>query len=400
MLKPEIHEKERERLKDLESYAILDTLSETDYDDLTAIAAGICGTEISLISLIDDKRQWFKSHHGLDVTETPKDYAFCAHAINDPENIFIIQDARKDDRFHDNPLVTSDPRVIFYAGVPLISDNGLPLGTLCVIDHEPKLLSQSQIKSLRALGRQVMNILNLRKTKLTLEKTFTNLEEKNLELERFAYVAAHDLKSPLNGIIGLTQLFSENYSSKVDDEGKEILSLIAKSSDNLRNLIDGLLEYSRCENVLKENKSHINLNSLMDDLTGLFVYEQNLKLKLKSSITNIVINRAALEQVLINLVTNAIKYNDKKNVEIEIGVSESTTHYEIYIQDNGPGIALEDQEKIFDIFKVIGNKDRFGKKGNGIGLATVKKVIENSGGSIKVKSEPTKGARFIFTFEK
>ncbi|CAM4255585.1 sensor histidine kinase [Gillisia hiemivivida] len=123
-----------------------------------------------------------------------------------------------------------------------------------------------------------------------------------------------------------------------------------------------------------------------------------MKLKLNSSITDIVINRAALEQVLINLITNAIKYNDKKNVEIVIGLAASTTHYEFYVQDNGLGIALEHQENIFDIFEVLGNEDRFGMKGNGIGLATVKKLIENSGGSLKAESEQTKGAKFIFTF--
>lgn len=400
MLKPKVHEKEKDRLKALESYAILDTLSETDYDDITAIAASICGTEISLISLIDDKRQWFKSRQGLNATETPKENAFCAHAINDQENVFIVQDARIDERFHDNPLVTSDPNLTFYAGVPLISDNGLPLGTLCVMDRKPKLLSQSQIKSLTALSRQVMNILNLRKTKLTLEKTSVNLENKNLELERFAFIAAHDLKSPLNGITMMSQLLSDNYSSQFDDEGKEMLSLILKSSENLKSLIDGLLAYSRSENVLKENKSQIHLNNVIDDITGLFVYEHNLTLKLKSSITDMVINRTALEQVLINLITNAIKYNDKENVEIEIGVSASSTHYEFYVQDNGPGIALENQKKIFDIFKVLGDKDRFGMRGNGIGLATVKKVITNSGGSIKVKSEPKNGAKFIFTMQK
>ncbi len=99
MIKPIEHEKERERLKELASYSILDTLPETDYDDLTAIAAGLCGCHISLISLIDDKRQWFKSHHGLAASETPKEYAFCAHAINDQENVFVVQDARKDERF-------------------------------------------------------------------------------------------------------------------------------------------------------------------------------------------------------------------------------------------------------------------------------------------------------------
>ena len=400
MIRPKDHENEAERLKDLESYSILDSLSESDYDDLTAIAAEICGTEISLISLIDDKRQWFKSHHGLDVSETPKEYAFCAHAINDPENVFIVQDARRDNRFHDNPLVVNKPSVIFYAGVSLISDNGLPLGTLCVIDHKPKLLSQGQIKSLRALGNQVMNILNLRKTKLTLENTLRDLEDKNIELERFAYVAAHDLKSPLNGINGLSQILSENYSSQIDVEGQEIISLIGKSSDKLGKLIEGLLEYSRSENLLKEKKSHIDPKNLIDEITGLFVYEHNLDINLKSSITQIDINRAALEQVLINLITNAIKYNDKEIVEIEIGIEESATHYNFYVQDNGCGIALKDQEKIFNIFEIIGNEDRFGMKGNGIGLASVKKVIEKSGGSIQVQSEPKKGARFIFSFKK
>lgn len=400
MIKPEKHERERERLKDLESYAILDTLSETDYDNITAIAAAICGTEISVISLIDDKRQWFKSNHGLEVKETPRELSFCAHAINDQENVFIVEDTRKDDRFLDNPLVTGDPSIQFYAGVPLISDNGLPLGTLCVLDQKPKSLSQEQIESLRALSHQVMNILNLRKTKLTLEKTLKTLEEKNQELERFAYVAAHDLKSPLNGILGMSKLLAENYSSQMDQGGKDILSLIEKSSNKLRNLIDGLLDYSRSDNVIKENKSQINLNTLIDDFSSLFSYEKNLTIKLNSSLTDIVLNRAALEQVLINLVTNAIKYNDKENIEIEIGLSESNTHYNFYVADNGPGIALKDQEKIFDIFKIIGTKDRFGIKGNGIGLATVKKVIEKSSGSIKVNSEPKKGAKFMFSFEK
>ncbi|MEJ1221747.1 sensor histidine kinase [Sediminicola sp. 1XM1-17] len=400
MLEPKVHEKEKERLKELKSYAILDTLSETDYDNITAIAASICGTEISLISLIDDERQWFKSSFGVNLTETPREISFCAHAINDQENVFIVQDARKDERFHDNPLVTGDTNLTFYAGIPLISDNGLPLGTLCVMDHKPKLLSQSQVKSLRALGSQVMNILNLRKTKITLEKSLESLKEKNLELEQFAFIAAHDLKSPLNGINMLSQLISENNGSKLDDESKEMLSMIAKSCDNLKSLIDGLLEYSRSENVLKESKSLVNINSLINDMTGLFVYENNLTLTLKTSLIDIIVNRTALEQVLINLIANAIKYNDKEHVEIEIGVSESTTHYEFHVQDNGLGIALEYQEKIFDIFKVLENKDRFGDKGNGIGLATVKKVITNSGGTIKVISEPAMGARFIFTIEK
>ena len=156
----------------------MDTLSESDYDNITAIASEICGTKISLVTLIDDKRQWFKSHHGLDVTETHRDVAFCAHAIHDKNNAFIVTDSRIDERFRDNPLVTDDPSVIFYTGIPLIRDQGYPIGTLCVIDNEPKVLSQHQLQSLKALANQVMNLLNLRKTKLTLEKTKASLEEK------------------------------------------------------------------------------------------------------------------------------------------------------------------------------------------------------------------------------
>ena len=220
MIAAKEHNNEKERQKNLESYSILDTLPETDYDNLTAIAAEICGTPISLISLIDNKRQWFKSHHGLDATETPREYAFCAHAINNAENVLIVQDARKDERFFDNPLVTGDPHVIFYAGVQLISDD-LPLGTLCVVDHKPHLLSQSQIGSLKALSNQVMILLELRKNKKLLEETIINLGEKNQELERFAFIAAHDLKSPLIGISSVVQIFSEAYSTILDDEGKK-----------------------------------------------------------------------------------------------------------------------------------------------------------------------------------
>ncbi|MAE07725.1 MAG: histidine kinase [Bacteroidetes bacterium] len=399
MIVPSEYKDEKARQKELDSYSILDTLPEIDYDNLTAIAAEICGTSISLISLIDNQRQWFKSHHGYDSTETPREHAFCAHAINDPKNIFVIQDARLDERFHDNPLVIEDPKIIFYAGVPLVGEKGLPLGTLCVIDHKSKKLSQNQLRSLTALSNQVMNLLDLRKSKKLLEESFSNLEEKNQDLERFAYVAAHDLKSPLIGISGMAQIFSEEYGSKIDEEGKSMLELIKGASNKLRKLIDGLLEYSRCESVLNEKKSKIDLDTLKNEITKLFSYEPGLSIVLRSTITEIYANRTAIDQILINLVANAIKYNDKKITRIEIGVVENDNCYEFYVKDNGPGIEQEDQKKIFGIFEVLTAQDKFGQSGNGIGLATVKKIVERIGGSIKVESELGKGTKFIFTIE-
>ncbi|SMD33680.1 PAS domain S-box-containing protein [Reichenbachiella faecimaris] len=171
MKKPEIPSNEKERLAELKSYEILDTALEQRFDDITKIAAFICETPISLVSLIDKDRQWFKSRHGLNASETPRDLAYCAHAIHTPEDILEVPDAYEDERFYDNPLATGDPHVRFYAGAPLVSSNGYSLGTLCVIDHEPKTLSDAQREALWALSRQVTALLELRKTNLHLEES-------------------------------------------------------------------------------------------------------------------------------------------------------------------------------------------------------------------------------------
>ena len=147
MIVPAHPENEHARIDSLKSYNILDSLPEKEFDDITSLASEICQTKISAVSLIDEKRQWFKSIHVLDATETPRDVAYCAHAINDAPNVLEVEDAAKDERFIDNPLLTGAPHVRFYAGVPLVNDEGYALGTLCVIDSEPKKLSENQLKS-------------------------------------------------------------------------------------------------------------------------------------------------------------------------------------------------------------------------------------------------------------
>ena len=148
----------------LKSYDILDSLPEAEYDDITKLASEICQTNVSLISLIDDKKQWFKSIHGLEVKETPRDFAFCTHAILNPNEILIVPDSRLDTRFADNPLVTNDPHVVFYAGVPLVNRDGYPLGSLCVIDSSTKELNANQITALKVLAKHVVSLVELRKT--------------------------------------------------------------------------------------------------------------------------------------------------------------------------------------------------------------------------------------------
>lgn len=172
---------ESSRLKTLESYAILDTPPEREYDDIVLLASQICGTPIAVVSLIDEDRQWFKARVGLDIDQTHRDHAFCAHAILEPNEMLIVPDATQDKRFSDNPFVTEGDGVRFYAGTPLVTHDEMALGTLCVIDRKPRELNPAQLAALEALGRQLSLRLELRRTSELLRRA--NEELQNLSLK-------------------------------------------------------------------------------------------------------------------------------------------------------------------------------------------------------------------------
>jgi GAF domain-containing protein len=161
-MKAPIPDNEAERLAALREYHILDTADEQAYDDVTALASYICDTPIAMISLVDESRQWFKSRLGLSARQTPRDVAFCAHAILQTEPL-IVRDALKDSRFADSALVTRSPHIRFYAGFPLASPEGFTLGTLCAIDRKPRQISPGQKTAMSSLARQVMALLELRR---------------------------------------------------------------------------------------------------------------------------------------------------------------------------------------------------------------------------------------------
>ena len=174
---------EKKRLKVLWQYEVLDTVPEELFDDLTELAARICEAPIALISLVDEKRQWFKSKVGTTVSETSRDLSFCAHAIRQ-SGLFIVPDAMQDARFANNPLVVSEPKIRFYAGAPLITPDGYALGTLCVIDKVPRELRQDQKQALSILARHVVSQLELRRRSRELHDVRQENEDYRMEVER------------------------------------------------------------------------------------------------------------------------------------------------------------------------------------------------------------------------
>jgi GAF domain-containing protein len=160
---------EPERIANLKRYEVLDTPPEKSFDNITFLAALICNTPIALVSLVDSNRQWFKAKFGVKVSETPRDISMCTHAIMHPE-LFIVRDTTKDPRFAQSPLVTRSPKIRFYAGAPIMSPEKHILGTLCVMDHVPRLLTPEQTQALRALSHQVMIQLVMRRELLELKR--------------------------------------------------------------------------------------------------------------------------------------------------------------------------------------------------------------------------------------
>lgn len=182
-MKPPLPKNEKKRLEVLWQYDVLDTVPEEVFDDLADLAASICEAPVALITLVDEKRQWFKSKTGISVSETSRDVSFCGHAILQHE-LFIVPDATKDNRFADNPLVTSEPKIRFYAGAPLFTPDGYALGTLCVIDKVARTLRPDQKRALEILSRHVMTQLELRRHALELAKTYTERDNIRKDLKK------------------------------------------------------------------------------------------------------------------------------------------------------------------------------------------------------------------------
>ena len=393
-------ENEKRRLLTLERLQLMDSLPEENYDNITKLASLICGTPVSLITLIGDKRQWFKSKIGTDITEGPREISHCSHAILNPNDLMEIRDTREDERFHDNPYTTDSPQILFYAGMPLKANNGDVLGTLCVLDVKPNMLSEEQKTALKALAKQVENLFELIRHNLDLEKTSQELKMKNSQLKDFAGIVSHDMKMPLANMILTTDLIKAKYASYFDDEGIHYLDYLKQSSFKLSNYITGILQHYESDSLTESVTEEFDIHDLLENIIDLLNINLNCVINLPEENMVLACNKVALEQIFLNLIGNSLKYNNKEEIIIDVLCSNGGEFYNFSITDNGIGIPKDKQEDIFELFTIVEEVDRSGNRGNGIGLSTVKKLVNSLGGEITVESEVNNGTTFHFSINR
>lgn len=389
------------RVKALENYKILDTLPEEMYDDITRLASCICDMPIVLLSLIDDKRQFFKSKVGVDLQETPIEHSICFHALLSNEELFEVPDLRTDSRFQNNPLVENDLNIVSYYGVPLQNSSGIAFGTLCVISQEePKTISEEKKQILKRLAKQIVYLLELRRQNFELKRYQEEVEYYSKQMEEFAHTAAHDLRAPLRSIKSFLQLIEMKREGQIDEKEQKYFQFINTNVDTMNQLIVDLLDYAKSDSKIDEKES-IDLNVFLEQIFHNLVEHHH------SSDSNLVIqsmpaiyySKLALHMIFYNLIDNALKYRSQERaLEVKISYKSDLFHYYFEVEDNGIGIATEYYDSIFKPFKRLHTKSEYA--GSGLGLATVKKIIQKLGGVITVKSQLGKGTKFLITIPK
>ncbi|GAA2494263.1 GAF domain-containing sensor histidine kinase [Winogradskya humida] len=399
-MKAPLPEDEIARLAVLHDAEVLDTLPEEDFDDIALLAAEICGTPMGLVSLVDEDRQWFKAKVGLDLDETHRDISFCAHALGGHE-VLEVPDARIDPRFSENPLVTGDLDFRFYAGAPVVLDGTHSVGTVCVIDHEPRELTAEQRRALRSLARHASVQLELRRY----AKHAGNIADRLRQLDRmkdsFLANVSHELRTPLSSIRGyLEMLLEDDFDAETS---QRFLAVMQRNSDRLLRLIDDLLTVARLsDDGLALDLNEVDLAELVHQVTSSCrPLAEHREVKLRDRTASPLPARGdarRLQQALNHLIVNAIKFTAPGG---EISVTSSIGgEPELIITDTGVGIPPGELPHVFDRFFRSAAADTMAAPGPGLGLAIVRSIIDAHHGSIHLDSEPGLGTTVRLTLPK
>ncbi len=371
---------ESARLAALRSYGILDTPVEAAFEDITRIAAHVCRAPIALINLIDASRQWFKSEVGMGVDETPLETSICSHAILQAD-FLEIPDILCDDRFNRYPMVIGSPYLRFYAGAVLKTSEGHALGTICVLDTQPRVLDEDQRGVLRALARQTMAQLELRRALAIADRA-------HQYRSRLVAVAGHDLRQPLSV---MTMVIDEMRRKSIDALEREQLTMAGAAADQLADGLNRLAHASRVDDLRPPDTQVMSISEIFHRVRDTWDYiarRKGLQLSLVPCEAAISSNAEMLQTILDNLVGNAIKYTQQGTVVVACHLAEDLL--EIRISDTGCGIPARVLGKIFEAFQQLDPTS----EGLGLGLSIVQRTADLLGHSVRVTSEPGKGSTF------
>ncbi len=394
---------EEERLAEVRRYRILDTEPERAFDDVTRLASQICGTPIALISLMDEAREWFKAKVGTEAKEIPRELALCAHAICQ-EGTFIVPDAARDPRFCDNPLVVEDPKIRFYAGVPLLSPEGHALGMLCVIDRKPGKLSPAQLDALETLARFATTQLELRRSLFELEavvrarhghpSTHATAEALAHQRQQTSALLVHDLKNPLGTMLLIGRALT--HEPNLSPEGREAVSDLLGASESMLRMVMDMLDVARSEGSgLARRSTLLDLAALVDFAVKGIARDAaanhvELVMEVESNV-GIEADPELLRRTLQNLLENAIRYSGEgRSVEVR-GYARGDTVV-VEIKDQGIGIKEEDRARIFEPHVQV---DAGARRGHGLGLVFCRRAVEAHGGRIRVEANEPRGTKFV-----
>ena len=389
-----VPEHEEERIDELKSFNILNTLPEEEFDALTGLAARLCDAPISLINFIDTKEQFTKSCIGMSAERSLREQSICQYTILVDE-ILEISDLSKDKRFKNKSYVQGEPYLRYYAGVPLKSSNGYAIGSLCIMDYKPHELTEREIKDLKVLANEIMTRLKLRKRENSLEKI-------NAYKDRLMRIVSHDIRSPLSGILGAAEFLHETKLN--EEERTELADLITESAGQIHNIVTEFLdaELIQLGKLNYEPEAH-DISIIIKKIISLFkfsVKHKNIELHFTTGddIPELCIDKHIYKRIISNLISNAIKFTHKGGmISIHCDYREHIKEPNMLItsvKDKGIGMTEEQLENLFK------EKDEGGRRGTqdessyGLGMLIVDKLCRVCNAEIEVESEVGHGTTF------
>jgi signal transduction histidine kinase len=370
------------RLYVLHGYHVLDTPTEARFDRVTRLLARELEVPIALITLVDAERQWFKSRLGLDAESTPREFAFCAHAIASDE-LLVVEDAHQDQRFVHNPLVQGAPNIRFYAGAPLLAPGGHRLGTLCAIDRRPRSLTREQRELLRELSEHVMDLLELRR-----------LASLRSDVEETIQALAYDLRPSLHQVNTFADLVQNDPDSQLGAKSAKHLQLVQDVSIRIRKRLDAVRDF------LKASETHetqpIQTEALVNEIVTKLeepIQAQAAQVQV-GALPAVLGRRSQVEALFRHLIDNALKYAGPGPVRVTVRATASRDRVRFEVTDNGPGIPDGQRARALRLFQRLHTGE---VPGVGAGLSLCRRIVESSGGRLLIDSAPEGGAAIRFT---